>query len=159
MALQNLVSAAISLELKTSIMTKLNGLKDDLGFVVTILPEQKNEYLKVGNVMMPFLEKAFNAATAHPEILPSVFEKDEFIKDYHLTKELVPIANLLHELTSAVENTLYAANSDSMVEALEVYAAVQQNKDKVPGLDIIGAELKEFFKKGRKTATSPTPQN
>jgi hypothetical protein len=159
MATQNLVSASISPELKTSIMAKLNGLKNDLGFVVSLLPQQKNEYLKVGNVMLPFLDKAYNAATAHPEILSSVFDKDEFIKDYQLTKELIPIANQLSELTSAVEATLYAANSDSMVEALEVYAAVQQNKDKVPGLDTVAAELKAFFKKGKKTTASQTPQN
>jgi len=112
--------------------------------------------LKVGNVMLPFLEKAFNTVAEHPEILPSVFDKDEFIRDYQLTKDLVPISNLLNELTSAIENTLYAANSDCMVEALEVYAAVQQNKDKVPGLDVISAELKAFFKRSRKTAAPAT---
>ncbi len=70
--------------------------------------------------MLPFLNKAYNAAVLHPVILPSVFDKDEFMKDSQLTKELVPIGNLLSELTSAVEVTLYAAGNDSMVEVLEI---------------------------------------
>ena len=155
MCAQNLVSAVISPELKTSITTKLEGLKTDLNFVISLLPEEKNEFLKVKNVMMPFLDKTYDAATSHPEILPGVFDKDEFVKDYQLTKDLAPIVAQLEELTSAISNTLYAANSDTMVEALEVYAAVQQNKDKVPGLDTIAAELKGFFKRTRKAAPTP----
>ncbi len=74
MAFQNLVSTAITPELKTSIMTKLNGLKTDLNFVVTLLPEEKKEYLRVGNVMLPLLDKAHDAAVTHPEILPGIFD-------------------------------------------------------------------------------------
>ncbi|MCL6099011.1 MAG: hypothetical protein M1391_10590 [Bacteroidetes bacterium] len=82
MCTQNLVSAVISPELKTSITTKLEGLKTDLNFVISLLPEKKNEVLKVKNVMMPFLDKTYDAATSHPEILSAVFNKDEFVKDY-----------------------------------------------------------------------------
>ena len=148
MALQNLVSAAINPELNTSIMGKLNGLKTDVsGFVIQILPENKNEYLKVGNIMLPFLDKVYNVARAHPEILPSIFDKEEFFRDYLLTKDLIPMANLLNELNASIQATLFAANSDTMMEGLEVYAAVQQHKDKVPGLETDAMELKEFFKK------------
>ena len=153
MALQNLVSASLTPEQKSSIITKLNDLKNDLGFVISLLPEEKKEYLKVGNVMLPLIEKAHDAITAHPEILPAVFDKEEFENDYKLTKDLLPIANQLAELASAVQATLFAANSDSMVETLEIYAAVQQHKDKVPGLDTVAAEMKEFFKKTRKPKT------
>lgn len=153
MCAQNLVSAVISPELKASITSKMEGLKTDLNFVISLLPEKKNEFLKVKNVMMPFLDKTYDAATAHPEILPGVFDKDEFVKDYQLTKDLAPIVTQLETLTSAISNTLYAANSDTMVEALEIYAAVQQHKDKVPGLDTVAAEMKEFFKKTKKPKT------
>jgi hypothetical protein len=154
MGIQNLISAVIGSDLKTSVLTKLNSVKTDLNFLITMLPEQKNDYLKVGNVMLPFLDKIYSAAETHPEIMPAIFDKEEFKKDYQLTKDLAPIVNLLNELTSAVEATLYAANSDTMVEALEVYAAIQQNKDKVAGLDVIAADLKEFFKKSKKTAAN-----
>ena len=153
MALQNLVSASLTPEQKSSIITKLSDLKNDLGFVISLLPEEKKEYLKVGNVMLPLIEKAHDAVTAHPEILPAIFDKEEFENDYKLTKDLLPIVSQLAELASAVEATLFAANSDSMVETLEIYAAVQQHKDKVPGLDTVATEMKEFFKKTKKLKT------
>jgi hypothetical protein len=155
MALQNLISATISDELKSSILTKLNSIKTDLSFLITMLPENKNEYLKVGNVMLPFLDKVYSVVDTHPEILSNVFDKDEFKKDYRLTKDLAPVSSLISELASAIEATLYAANSDTMVEALEIYAAVQQNKDKVPGMDVIAGELKEFFKRSKRQSTAP----
>jgi len=34
-----------------------------------------------------------------------------------------------------------------MVAALEVYAAVKQNKDKVPGLAVVADQMAEFFAK------------
>ena len=37
-----------------------------------------------------------------------------------------------------------------MAGALEVYAAVKQNRDKVPGLNVVADEMAEFFKKAKK---------
>jgi hypothetical protein len=44
-----------------------------------------------------------------------------------------------------------------MVESLEVYAAVKQHRDKVPGLAVVYDELSSFFQRTRKkTAKSDT---
>ena len=154
MATQNLVSASISPELKASVLEKIITLKNDLNFVISMEPGAKREHLSVGNVMLPFLDKTHDVALAHPEILPGIFDKDEFMKDYQLTKDLTPIVQQLTELTSAIQDTLYAANSDTMVEALEIYAACQQHVDKVPGMDSIVSEMRSFFKKSRKQNTA-----
>ena len=53
----------------------------------------------------------------------------------------------MNEFAQAMEHTLLAAWSDLLVEALEVNAAAQQNKDKVPGLNSIADEMANFFKK------------
>ena len=42
-----------------------------------------------------------------------------------------------------------------MSSALEVYAAVKQNRDKVPGLNVVAEEMSEFFKKAKKKAAQP----
>ncbi|MFH1194554.1 MAG: hypothetical protein V1720_02500 [bacterium] len=157
MSTQNLVSAELTQELKDSINTKLAGLKTDLNFVISLLPGDKRDYLSVGNVMLPFLDKAYEAAQAHPEILPAVFDKTEFEKDYKLTKDLAAIATQLAELNSSIQGTVHAVNSDTMVEALEVYATVQQNKDKVPGLDVTASELKAFFSRKTRKPKPETP--
>jgi hypothetical protein len=36
--------------------------------------------------------------------------------------------------------------------ALEVYAAIKQHRDKVPGLNVIAAEMAEFFPRTTKKA-------
>ena len=158
MPAQNLVSAKLSPELKAAVMEKITGINADLNFVISILAGEKNEYIKVGNVMLPFLDKAHNIATAHPEILPGVFDKEEYEIDYQLTKDLIPIAAGIAELNSSIQATLFAANSDTMVESLEVYAAAQQNQHKVSGLEVEVAEMKSFFKRSRKTKTEEKPQ-
>lgn len=156
MATQNLVSATLSAELKNSIVTKISELKTLLNFTVSLLPEEKKELVKVGNSYLPFVDKAYRVASDHPEIIPSVFDKEEFVKDYQFAKDLSAIAALLDELNTSVDDTLCAANSDTMVAALEIYSAVQQNKDKVPGLDVANSELKEFFKKSKRNASAKT---
>jgi hypothetical protein len=158
MATQNLVSAVLTPELKNSIITKLTEVKTDLNFSVSFEPGEKKEYLSVGNVMLPFLDKAHGVITSHPEIMPAVFEKEEFLKDYQLSKDLVPILNQLTELASAVQNTLHAANSDAMVESLEIYTAAMQNVGKIPGMDVSVAEMKDFFKKGKKITNKAQQQ-
>ena len=155
MATQNLVSAKISPELKASIDQKLSGIKTDLNFLISMVKGERNEYIKVGNIMLPFLDKVHNIAAAHPEILPAVFDKEEYENDYQLTKELVTIVERFAELNSSLQATLFAANSDTMMESLEIYAASQMHQDKVPGLDVNVAELKTFFKKKNKPKDTP----
>lgn len=155
MATQNLVSAKLSPELKASIDQKLNGLKTDLNFLVSMVKGERNEYIKVGNIMLPFLDKAHGVAKAHPEILPAVFDKEEYENDYQLTKDFFEIGSTIAELNSSVQATLFAANSDTMVESLDVYAAAQVNQKKVPGLEVDVAEMKAFFKKGPRPPKPP----
>ncbi len=69
----------------------------------------------------------------------------------------MPIASQLAELSAAVNNTLHAANSDTYVEPLEVYAAALQNQDKVLGMDVLVSDMKEFFKRTRKKNSSSNP--
>jgi hypothetical protein len=71
---------------------------------------------------------------SHPEIMSSVFPIEEFKKDYQLYKDLAPIAAVL--------------------ETLDVYSAVKQNADRVPGLKVVADEMSTFFTRPRKKAES-----
>ena len=44
-----------------------------------------------------------------------------------------------------------AANSDATDGALEVYAAVKQHRDKVPGLNVVAEDMAESFKKAKRS--------
>lgn len=151
---QNLVSATLTEEKKTEIMQKLTEIKKDLNFLLSLQPDDIRSLFKAANGYAPFIEKAYNSVNDHPEILPAVFDKDEFIRDFQLSKDLTIIANQTKELAEGLEKTLMAINSDALTGALEVYAAVKQNRDKIAGLNVVAAEMAEFFKK---TVKKPQP--
>jgi len=83
-----------------------------------------------------------------------MFNQEEFCKDYQLGKDLSVIVDQMKQLAESLENTLTAVNSDAMVAALEVYAAVKHHADKVPGLNVVAVEMSEFFKRPRHKASA-----
>jgi len=152
---QNLVSATLTEETKTQILTKLTEIKNDLDFLLSLQPKQVLSLFKAANGYAPLLDKAYHVVVDHPEILPAIFDKEEFIKDYQLSKDLTPIDNQINQLSESVTKTLMAINSDTLNGTLDIYAAVKQNKDKVPGLNVVAEEMAEFFKKSGKKAAPP----
>ena len=150
MAVQNLISAELDPKVKEDVQQKLSDVKNSLGFLLSLQGSDIQGLFKAGNGYAPFLDKAFNAASNHPEILPGVFDAAEFKKDYQLSKDLSSIVSQVNELADSLQNTLIAVNSDAITAAMEVYAAVKQNRDKVPGLNVAADEMAEFFKRSRK---------
>ncbi len=150
MTSQNLISAVISPETKTEVMQRLEEIKNNLGFLLTLQPAEIQGLTKAGNTYAPFIEKAYNVINAHPQIMAGVFDLEEFKKDYILSKDLALIGSHMDQLANSIKNTILAANSDAMNGALEVYSAVKQNRDKVPGLNVVSEEMGEFFKKAKK---------
>ena len=152
---QNLVSATLTEETKNQILAKLTEIKNDLDFLLSLQPKQVMSIFKAGNAYAPLLDKAYHVVVDHPEILPAVFDKEEFIKDYLLSKDITPIVNQVNQLSESLTKTLMAINSDTLSGTLDIYATVKQNKDKVPGLNVVAEEMAEFFKKSGKKAAPP----
>ena len=150
MARQNLVSAVLSDETKADVLAKLASVKKSLGFLLTLQPDQVQSLFKAGNGYAVFVEKAYNAANDHPDILPRVFDVQEFKKDYELSKNLTPILDQINQLADTLRDTQTAVNSDAVTGALEIYQAVKLNKDRVPGLNVVADEMSVFFKKAQK---------
>ena len=152
---QNLISASLLAADAAEVLQHLTAARDKMPFLSTLQSTDIKYLFKVGNAYLPLLDKIYQVVTTHPEILPQVFDKDEFLRDYELLNAIRPIFNQVNELAEGVQKTFFAASSDSMVAGLEVYAAVKQNKDKVPGLSVICDEMAEFFKKSKaKTDTT-----
>lgn len=147
---QNLISADFPAEKAREIINKIEAIKSELTFLVTLNPENKNELVKLGNYYKPFVDKAKQVLDSSPEIMPQVFNKNEFYRDYNLLNNLVPVLNELNQLREAIEDTIYVTSSDLFSASLDVYANVQINKDKIPGMDTIYQEMKEFFKRTRR---------
>jgi hypothetical protein len=154
MAMQNLVSAVFTPEAQAGVTQGITGIKSKMDFLIILQPNQKNQLMKVGDIHAGFIKDAQQVMSDHPDIMSPLFNLTEFQKDCSLSESLAPILNQLAELTESVEDTLFAANSDSMCAALEVYGAVQANKDKVPGMDTIAAKMAAYFKKPKRTTLS-----
>jgi hypothetical protein len=156
MASQNLISAAITPDAKSKIVLGFTNLDAGLDFTIALKPEDKSGLVKAGDTFLPFIDIAYKVTQDFPQILPGVYDLPEFQKDYTFRTDLIPIRNKLMALAEAVDNTLFAVTSDCLAESLQVYAYVQQNQDKVPGLNTIAAEMAEFFKRSPRKITATT---
>lgn len=154
MAAQNLVSATLTTEIQTEILQKITEIKNALNFLLTLQPKEVRGLFKAANGFAPLIDKAYQAVKDHPEIMPAVFDKEEFFRDCALSKDLTPIANQVKELAESLGKTKMAIDSDSLNGTMEVYAAVKQNRDKVPGLNVVAEEMAEFFPRTIKKAAT-----
>lgn len=132
----------------------MEEIKNELPFLVTLNAKDKKELIKLGNYYKPFVDKAKQVLDSSPEIMPQVFDKDEFYRDYELLNNLTPILNELNQLREAVEDTIFVSASDLFSSSLDVYASVHLNRDKISGMDTIHQEMKESFKKAKKKTSS-----
>jgi len=144
---QNLISASLSATEAAEVEQNLNAVKAGLKFLLSLQTDDTKGLFKVGPNFLPFVEEAFQTVKTHPEILPGVFDKEEFLKDYALLSALSPILNQINELAEGVKKTFTAVGSDALMASLEVYATVRQNKDKVPGLSVTADRMADYFKK------------
>ncbi len=152
---QNLISATLTATDAAEVQLKLKEAKDKLVFLLSLQSSDIYGLAKLGNAYLPFIDKIHQLVIEHPEILPAIFDKDEFMRDYDLLNTLRPIATQLNELSEGVEKTFIAVGSDVLVAALDVYSSVKLNKDKVPGLKASADELSLFFKKAKANPSNP----
>ena len=153
---QNLVSSEITDEQLTAVNTALETIKNNLPFLISLSPHDRQSLVKVGNSFKPFVDKISEVLNQNPDIVPGIFDSDEFQKDLTLAVKLTPIHENLKSLMESVEDTLIAVKSDSLQASLDIYASVQAAKDKKPGMDVIYADLKKFFPRKRKSIPETT---
>jgi hypothetical protein len=152
---QNLISSVLTAADAAEIIQSLTAVKTKMPFLSTLQKTDVSGLFKVGNAYLPFIDKIYQVVITHPEILPAIFDKEEFLRDYELFNSIRPIYNQINELAEGIQKTFTAVGSDTLVAALEVYSSVKLNKDKVPGLSVMNDEMAVFFKRARaKTDTA-----
>lgn len=154
---QNLISGALSAEDQQIIQQALTVLNEKMPFLSSMQNVDVSKFFKPGNAYQPLLNLAVQVMEQHPDILPAVFNKEEFKKDSELYAAIAPVAMRVSALHTGLQKTQIAVGSDTLKGALEVYAAVKQHKNKVPGLSAVYDEMRVFFRKNKikTTATSP----
>ena len=155
---QNLISATLIAADAAEVQLKLKETKEKLNFLLSPQATDITGIVKLGNAYLPFIDIVYRTVIEHPEILPAVFNKEEFLSDYALLSTLRPILAQINELTESVQKTFYAVGSDVLVASLDVYSSVKQQQDKVPGLKATSDELAIFFKKAKAAKTKDSTQ-
>ncbi len=146
---QNLVNAELTISDAAEINTALESIHSKMPFLISLSAQDRVSILKLGDGMRPVVEISANVITEHPEIMPGTFNCEDFKKDFNLMKALEPLSQKLQLLKQAVDDTILAAGSDSLSQALEVYSEVKNHKDKIPGLNAIYNEMKAYFSRKR----------
>ncbi len=151
---QNLISGAIAAEDLTKINEAIDLLNEKMPFLSAMQNVDVSRFFKPGNNYQPLLNLAVYAVEQHPEILPAVFNREEFRKDSELYAAIAPVAMRISMLHTGLQKTQIAVGSDTLKGALEVYAAIKQHKNKVPGLSALYEEMRVFFRRNKiKTGT------
>lgn len=154
---QNLISAKLTDEDANAVKQHIGEIRNTLSFLLSLSASDIGSIIKLGNALLPFIEKGHETLTSHPEIMPGVFDKEEYQRDYALLKQINPILSQINELKEGIEKTYYAVGSDVLVSTLEIYAQVKANKGKVPGLNVVADEMAVFFKKSKAQTKTTQP--
>jgi hypothetical protein len=149
---QNLVDAELTPAEAAEINAALETIKSKTSFTISLSTEERISLLKMGDNFRQFTEKAVNVIAEHPEIMPATFNSAEFKKDFDLMKSLEPISQKLTTILQAINDTILAAGSDSLTEALEVYSEVKAHTEKIPGLNTVYTEMKLYFPRKKRAA-------
>ena len=78
---QNLISATLSAQDAAEVQQHLINAKTKLNFLLSLQTADVITLFKAGNAYLPFIDLAFQVVKAHPEIIPPVFDKEEFNRD------------------------------------------------------------------------------
>ncbi len=147
MAQENQISVVIPEEVITTIMTKLQECKEDLTpYLQALTASDRSGLFKMGDKSLPTVQKVKSYAETNPEFVPGYMDKEEFLKDEAVVSQLTPIANLLEQLFSDVDDTRLLAGSEALQAALLYYGQVNEaNKKGVNSAKPIYDDLKQRF--------------
>jgi len=129
-----------------------------LPFLVNLDSNESRGMFKLGPKSADFVQDSATAVNSFPNVLPPSFDKEEFLKDATLFRQLMEIKFQLDSLCEKVNDTLTAVGSEAMTSSLEVYAYVQTASDRTPGLKSVADKLKDRFKEQGKRKVLATTE-
>lgn len=153
MAIQNIsyvLPDADVQEIKAAFQT----IRTKLPFLINLSDDESKSLFRLGPKSADFTIDARDTANNFPQILPSTFQKVELVNDSTLFSQMGEIKLLSDSLSEQIKDTYDAVGAEAMSAALEVYAYVQVNENKVPGLKSVAEKLRERFKKFRNRKSS-----
>ena len=104
----------------TAMLDAIVVLKERLPYLITLLPDEKREMLKMGDTTFAFVTKALEYAVANPNLVGFI-DLTEFDKDVKLINSLLKVLRPLQQIVEQLEDTVMQAGSEAYNEALHFY--------------------------------------
>jgi hypothetical protein len=118
----NKISAVLSENDKTGVLTAIEQLKQKLPFLLNLSAESRKKARKMGPKSVEYVNLNLQGAQSFRTALPSSIDIVEFEKDVKLVNQLMPVRIQLASLLEGIDDTMMAAGSDAMQTADIVYA-------------------------------------
>ena len=117
----NTISASLTAAERDEVLAAFTTIKQKLPFLVDLTTEDRRAMIKMGDKSSAFVNKSFEVATQHPDILPRAFNVEEMKKDLELMQMLQPILMAANQVQDLIEDTYMQAGSEALTAALSVY--------------------------------------
>ncbi|MBI9038648.1 MAG: hypothetical protein JEY97_10990 [Bacteroidales bacterium] len=146
MAKVNLQEVNIDNDVILAFKAKLNEVSLLLPFLVDLTLDERKKGLKIGPNRRDFVNEMSDVANNHPEILPQVFDKENFLKSILVEVPLDDFEKLTSEVKEKISDTHLDVGRIAYSGALEVYRYLNN----VPGMDELKKNAKKYFEKAKK---------
>lgn len=123
----------------------LDDTRDNLPFLVNLTNKQRKRAFKMSHKRYHFVATAIDAIKAEPLSAPSWVNPTSLQNDYILYNQLFAIENKIEALLLDIKDTRTQIASEALKTATDIYAHVQNAKDRIPGMEAIFDALKTSY--------------
>ena len=153
------IDAVLTDEQREKAKAGLALLNEAMPFLVDLTAKQRAEMAKFGEKNRSFVVKALAIAEEHPDMLPGSFSLEEFRDDVLLVESLYPIRHAVETLFGKIDDTYFAAGSESYAAALLVYQYAKLHNIATGALEDSVDDLARRFARKSKKPTPPTSED
>lgn len=92
----DLIKGELTNDQKQAILQLLGLVREKMPFLINLSVDERRSLPKMGDKSRAFVDQGLVVASQNPEILPGIFDIDEYRRDIALSKQLEPAARQLH---------------------------------------------------------------
>lgn len=149
------VSATLSEADRRAILDAIHAIREKLPFLVDLSPEERRSIPRMGDVTLPFVEGALEAASGNEGMLPRSFDLGEFRRDVALIRDFAPVLMAIEQLRELADDTMMAVRSDAFTAGLLVYKSAKLAGGGEAVDRLIANLSRRFARRPRKTRPEP----
>jgi hypothetical protein len=151
----NRISKTMTGKEKEAYFKHMNALISLCDFFITLTPAEKKKLRKKGAVRPGYIHNVYASSIEHPEIIPTVFNTEEYRKDVKLIGDLTEMYGTLKSLYDGFESTMLQLGIEAMRQSDELYDHMKLAAKKSSGQDLSSTvkNIAEMLKQEKKATT------